>query len=142
MMTSNLIPRGMLSFPNFSLPDFWNEESDWVTSPLTQGSLTVSEDEQMVYVEAAMPGINPSNIETTFQDGYLWIRGEVKEEEDNKKKKYYRKATQSFSYRVAVPGDIDTNREPEASYKHGMIKVAFPKSPKVQPKKIQLKVSE
>ena len=138
-MKSSLVPKRFLSFPSFPLPDFWDEDEEWLTIPSTQGGLSVYEDKDKVYIEAAVPGINPKDVDITFQDGYLWIRGETKEEEENKKKKYYRKASQSFSYRVAVPGEIDETKEPEATYKHGVMTVAFPKSPKAQPKKIQVK---
>ncbi len=138
-MAFDLIPKRFLSFPSFPFPNFWGEEEDWLTAPSTQSGLSVYEDENKVYVEAAVPGINPKDVEVTFQDGYLWVRGEAKEEEENKKKKYYRKATRSFSYRVALPGDIDDKKEPEATYKHGVMTVAFAKSAKVQPKKIQIK---
>ncbi len=138
-MTTSLIPRRLLSFPNLSLPEFWDEDEEWLTSPSTQSGLSVYEDDKKVYVEAAVPGIDPKNVDVTFQDGYLWVRGETKEEEEDKKKKYYRKASRSFSYRVAVPGEIDENKEPEATYKHGIMTIAFVKSPKAQPKKIQVK---
>jgi len=138
-MALDLIPRKLLSFPSLSLPDFWDEDEEWLTSPSTQSGLSVYEDEDKVYVEAAVPGIDPKNVDVTFQDGYLWIRGETKEEEGNKKKKYYRRASRSFSYRVAVPGDVDESKDPEATYKHGVMTIAFAKSPKAQPKKIQVK---
>src|SRR5581483_6786019 len=138
-MALDIIPRKQLSFPILSLPDFWDEDEEWLTSPSTQSGLSVYEDEDKVYVEAAVPGIDPKNVDVTFQDGYLWIRGETKEEEGNKKKKYYRRASRSFSYRVAVPGDVDESKDPEATYKHGVMTIAFAKSPKAQPKKIQVK---
>lgn len=138
-VTNSLIPRRLLSFPSLSLPDFWDDEEEWSTSPSTQSGLSVYEDEKNVYVEAAVPGIDPKDVDLTFHDGYLWIRGETKEEETNQKKKYYRKASRSFSYRVAIPGDVNTSIDPEATYKHGIMTVAFEKSPKAQPKKIQVK---
>lgn len=138
-MAFDLVPNRILSFPSVSLPSIWNDEDDWMTAPSTPSGLSVSEDDKHVYIEAAVPGIDPKNIEITFHDGYLWIRGEAKEEEKDPKRKFYRQATKSFSYRVAVPGDIDQNLEPEATYKHGMMKVSFVKSPKAQPKKIQVK---
>lgn len=138
-MAGSLIPKSLLSFPRISLPDFWEEADEWLSTPITQNGLSVYEDDEKVYVEAAVPGIDPKDVEVTFQDGYLWIRGETKEEEGDKKKKYYRRASKSFSYRVAVPGDIDVSKDPEATYKHGVMTVAFVKSPKAQPKKIQVK---
>jgi len=138
-VATSLVPRRLLSFPSFSLPDFWEEDEEWLTSPSAQSGLSVYEDKDKVYIEAAVPGIDPKNVEVTFQDGYIWIRGETKEEKEDKKKKYYRKASQSFSYRVAVPGDVDTTKDPEATYKHGVMTVAFAKSPKARPKRIQIK---
>ncbi len=140
-MTTSIIPRRLLSFPSLSLPEFWDEAEEWMTSPSTQNGLSIYEDENKVYVEAAVPGIDPKNIDITFQDGYIWVRGETKEEEGGKQKKYYRKAISSFSYRVAVPGDVDTTQDPEATYKHGVMTIAFTKSPKAQPRKIHVKTT-
>jgi HSP20 family molecular chaperone IbpA len=69
----------------------------------------------------------------------LWIRGSQKQEEKNEQKKYYRKAASSFSYRVAVPGDIDENKEPEVTCKNGVIKTVFAKRPEIEPKKLTIK---
>jgi HSP20 family protein len=136
-MTLDLVPRRLLSFP--SLPSIWEDDDNWLTMPSTQTGLSVSEDEKNVYVEAAVPGIDPENIEVNYQDGYVWIHGETNDEQKDKNRKYYRQNAQSFSYRVAVPGDIDQNAEPEATYKNGMMVVTFAKSPQSQPKKIKVK---
>ena len=69
--------------------------------------LSVSEDEQNIYISAAVPGVNPKDIDISLNKGVIWIKGESKEEE--KGKKFYRKATNAFSYRVTVPGEIDQN---------------------------------
>lgn len=141
-MAYDLIPSRFLSFPKIQLPSVWNDDDDWLTAPSSPSGLSISEDEQKTYIEAALPGIDPKNIDITFQDGYLWIKGEIKEEEKDKNKKYYREATKSFSYRVAVPGDIDSTIEPTATYKHGVMMVAFTKSPKSKPKKIQIQAGK
>lgn len=138
-MAFDLVPSRLLSFPSLRVPSIWNDEDDWLTAPATSSGLAVSEDEKNVYIEAAVPGIDPKDVEITFQDGYLWIRGESKEEEKDKARKYYRQSSKSFSYRVAVPSDIDENSEPEAIGKNGVMVVTFAKSPKKQPKKIQIK---
>ncbi len=137
-MAFDLVPRRLLSFPSV-VPSIWDNDDDWFESPSTQTGLTISEDEQKVYVEAALPGVNPDNIEVTYQDGFVWIKGEQQEEEEDKKKKYYRKASNSFSYRIAVPGDVDLSKEPEATYEHGMMKISFAKSEESKPRKITIK---
>ena len=141
-MAYDLIPSRFLPFPQIQLPSVWNDDDDWLTAPSSPSGLSISEDEQKIYIEAALPGIDPKNIDITFQDGYLWIKGEIKEEEKDKNKKYYREATKSFSYRVAVPGDTDSTIEPTATYKHGIMTVAFTKSPKSKPKKIQIQAGK
>lgn len=137
-MALDLVPRRLLSFPSI-LPSIWDEDEDWFNMPSTQTGLSISEDDKNIYVEAAVPGINPDNIEVTYQDGYVWVHGDVKDEERDKSRKYYRQSAQSFSYRVAVPGDVDPNVEPEATYKNGMMVITFAKSPASQPKKIKVK---
>ncbi len=141
-MPISLIPKKYLSFPSLSLPDLWSEEDNWLMTPSTQSGLSVYEDEKFVYVETAVPGIDPKDVEVTYQDGYLWVRAETKKEEKDKNKKFYRQASSSFSYRVAIPGDVDTTKDPDATYRHGVMTITFAKSPKTQPKKIQVKTVE
>ncbi len=133
-MALDLIPR---SFFGPSRWQNWLDDEDW-SSFLPSSGLTISEDENNVYIEAAVPGIDPKKVEVTFEKGVLWIRGSQEaEEKDNKK--YYRKASNSFSYRVAVPGEVDTKAEPDATYKNGIMKITFKKLPQELPKKITVK---
>lgn len=138
---NDLVPNNFFLNPYFRIPSLWSEEDDWLTTSSSNSGLSISEDDKNIYIEAALPGIESKNIEVTFHEGYLWIRGEESEEEKDKNKKYHRQATKSFSYRVAIPGEIDQNVDPEANYKNGVMKVTFAKSPKLQPKKIQVKTS-
>ncbi|MCR4324443.1 MAG: Hsp20/alpha crystallin family protein [Candidatus Curtissbacteria bacterium] len=132
-MNDYLVPRSMWGFPTL----FEELEDDLLPATATISGLSISEDNNNVYVEAAVPGIDPKNVDVTFEKGILTIRGEKEEEE--KKKKYFRKASSSFSYRVLVPGEVDTNKEPKAEAKNGVMTVTFAKAPKSQPKKIVVK---
>jgi HSP20 family protein len=116
----------------------WDEDEDWGVTTQTQNNLSISEDDTNVYVEAALPGVDPKHVEVTFDRGIVWIKGETNTEE--KGKKFYRKAASQFSYRVAVPGDIDMNKEPVATSKNGVMTVSFVKAPSSQPKKIMVRV--
>lgn len=124
-------------FP-FSLFDESGEEG-WLQDFSDPSGLSVSEDETNVYVEAALPGLQSHEIEMTFDKGVLWIKAEKKAVQESKNKKYYRKATSSFSYRVAVPGNIDESQQPEALFSNGMLHVTFPKTKQSEPKKIPIK---
>lgn len=141
-MSRKYLPRSVWSFPSMRFPfSLFEENADegWLQDFSDPSGLSVYEDEKSVFIEAALPGLKSDEIEMTFEKGVLWIKAEKKEEVDDKNKKFYRKATSTFSYRVAVPGDVDENREPEAIYADGMLNVTFAKSKKHEPKKIQIK---
>jgi HSP20 family protein len=121
------------------IPSVWNDDDLWLPTPNTASGVSISEDEKNIFIEVAVPGINPENIDLTVKDNQLWIHGEQKEEESDKKRKYYRKANNSFSYRITIPSDIDQSVDPEASCTKGIMTITFSKSPKAQPKKIQVK---
>jgi HSP20 family protein len=130
---------GMLQkyFPFF--PAFEEEEGGFPWRTLLTTDLSVYEDDKAVYVEAALPGLKPEEIDVTFQKGILTLRGNQKEEEVDQKKRYYRKANRTYSYRIAVPGNIDEAKEPTAEYKNGVMTITFNKQQKSEPKRIQIK---
>ncbi len=135
-MRLDLVPPNFWRLPTVT-SDFFDDISEWMPTYGTLNGLSVSEDDKHVFVEAAVPGIDPKAVDVTVHKDMLWIKGEKKEEE--KGKKYYRKGTSSFSYRVALPESVDTSKEADAQYKNGIMKVTFVKSPKTQPKKITVK---
>lgn len=137
-MAVSIVPKSFWTFPRF--PSFFDEDEDMGMTLSSPSGISLSEDEKHVYVSAALPGVDPKDIEVTFDKGVVWIKGESQEED--KSKKYYRKAASSFSYRIGVPGEIDSSAEPEAKYKNGVMTVSFPKSPKSQPKKISVKAEK
>ena len=100
--------------------------------------LAISEDDKNVYVEAAVPGIDPKEIDVTYDNGVLTVRAEKKEEE--KGKTYQRRATRSFFYQVS-PRDVDPKAEPDVTCKNGMVKVSFAKTSKIKAKKLTVKSS-
>ena len=64
-------------------PSLLEDEEEWLL-PLTDviSGLSMSEDDKNVFVEASLPGIDPKDVEVTFDKGVLWIRGSAKEEID------------------------------------------------------------
>ncbi len=140
-MTRKPVPRSFWSFPptRFPFSLFDEEEENWLQEFSDASGLSVYEDEQAVTIEAALPGIKPEDVEMTFDKGVLWIKAVRKEEEKDKSRKFYRKAEGSFSYRIAVPGNIDESKQPDATCKEGILRVVFPKAQKNHTKKIPVK---
>lgn len=139
-MSRKPVPRSFWSFPPTRFPfSLFDEEESWLQEFSDTSGLSVYEDEQSVTIEAALPGIKPEEVEMTFDKGVLWIKALRKEEEKDKTRKFYRKAEGSFSYRIAVPGNVDESKQPDATCKNGILRVVFPKTQKHQPKKIPVK---
>ncbi|MBS0621997.1 MAG: Hsp20/alpha crystallin family protein [Verrucomicrobia bacterium] len=103
------------------------------------GDITISEDDQNIYVEMPLPGVESKDVEVTFHKGMLQVKGAREEKEEDKKKKYYRRASATFSYQVAVPGELDESAEPKASCDKGIVRVAFKKHARTTPRRIEVK---
>ena len=135
-MNGFLTTRDFFTFPRLRVPSILEDiEEMFSTNNLING-LSLSRDDKNVYIEAAVPGIDPKDVDVTFEKGILTIKAEKKEEE--KGKKYYRKATSSFYYQVA-PEDVDLSAQPVAVCKNGMMTVTIPKAEKTAAKKIPVK---
>ncbi len=137
-MPFDLIPRGFFASPR-NLTSIFDDEDDIWTIPNATSGLTISEDQASVFVEAAMPGLSAQDIEVTIDKGWLWIRGDKTESQEDKQKKFYRRATSSFSYRVAIPSNVDENQEPGARYKNGVMTVTFHKLAGAPARKLDVK---
>lgn len=126
----------------FDLRSFWRwpsvwEDEDWVPA-LDNRQLDVYETKDEVVVKANVAGVKPDKVDVTFEKGVLWIRAE-EEEESKEGKKYYRKASRSYSYKVAVPGNVDLKAEPQAEVDEGVVTVTFKKTEEAKPRKIPVK---
>ena len=84
-MAFELVPESFWRFPTLKFPSLF-EEDEWFT-PAAISGLSVYEDDKTVYVEASVPGVDPKDVEVTYDKGVLWVKGESKEEE--KEKKFY-----------------------------------------------------
>lgn len=118
-------------------PNFWEDE-DFGVAGIGSDNLDVYETKDEVTVKANVAGIDPDKVEITFEKGVLTVSGQ-EEVEEKEGKKYYKKATRSYAYRVAVPGHIDLSAEPEAKVKDGIVSVTFKKAEEAKPKKIAIK---
>src|SRR5262245_42117329 len=89
-----LVPRSFFRFPSF-FPSLWEDIEDkmgqWAGWTNETG-ITISEDNQNVYLEANLPGLRPEDIDVSFHQNTLWIKGERKEEQEDEDKKFYRRA--------------------------------------------------
>jgi len=106
--------------------------------------LDVREDDKAFHVTTDLPGLAEKDVEVTFHDGLLTIRGEKKIERDEKKDTWHivERSTGSFSRQIGMPATIDAERI-EAKFDKGVLTVTLPKLPdeKAAAKKIEVKTT-
>ncbi len=102
----------------------------------------ITEDAKEYLIKAELPEIKKEDVKLTVQDNVLSISGERKYEKEEKGKKYHRveRAYGSFLRSFTLPEDADGGKV-TAEYKDGILNVHLPKSEKVQPKSIEVKVT-
>lgn len=122
-------------------PSFWDDEE---FLPLTQSSsnLDLYETEDEVVVKANVAGVPNDSLDITFEKGMLWIKAAAEEEEKDESKKHYSKASWNYSYRIAVPGQIDYHQEPEAEVDSGIVTITFKKAEASKPKKLAVRAKQ
>ena len=102
--------------------------------------LDVTEDENNFYVKAALPGINPDDVQVTVHDNMLSIKGEVKPEERDENTNFHIRERRygSFERTVTLPVSIDSN-DVDAEYENGILTLTLPKAEEAKPKRINIK---
>jgi len=102
-------------------------------------SLDVVEHEDEYLVKASLPGVKLEDVELTFMDNTLTIKGEIKAEEESKEHRYHLRERRygSFQRSVTLPSGIDADKI-EADYDAGVLTVHLPKLEEVKPKRITI----
>lgn len=120
-------------------PSIWDDDELSTFMSQTANNLEVYETDDEVVVKANVAGVPTESVDVTFEKGVLWIKAEQTQESDDKQKKHYSKSSWSYSYKVAVPGQIDHGREPEALVKDGVLTISFKKAEASKPRKLTIK---
>ncbi|KKU80731.1 MAG: hypothetical protein UY08_C0011G0008 [Candidatus Gottesmanbacteria bacterium GW2011_GWA1_47_8] len=126
-------PFDMRSF--WRWPTTWDEDSFMTT---VSDGLDVWETDNEIVVRANVAGVDADKVDITFEKGIVWIRGE-QTEESQEGKKFYKKTNRSYSYKVAVPGNVDLKTDPQAAVKNGVVELHFRKAEEAKPRKIAVK---
>jgi len=105
--------------------------------------LDVSENEDAYLLKASLPGVDPNDIDVTYRDGVLTIKGEIREDQEVERDQYRIRERRwgSFSRSVQLPAAVKAD-EIEASYQNGILRLQIPKTEEVKPKRIQIKAGE
>jgi HSP20 family protein len=101
--------------------------------------LDVTNSKDALVVEAALPGINPDDVEITVENGTLNIRGEQNSErttgEGENLVREIRRG--SVSRVIALPNGLEPDKA-TATFEHGMLTLRIPKAEAVKPRQIRI----
>ncbi len=103
--------------------------------------LDVKEDDKAFHVTADMPGMEEKDVEVTFDDGLLTIRGERRFERDEKKDTWHvvERSWGSFARQLSLPANVNAEAI-EAKFDKGVLTVLLPKQPEAQSKAKKIEV--
>ena len=121
-------------------------ERDFSGAPTQQNdwelALDVAEKPGEYVVKASLPGVNPDDLEITYNDNLLTIKGEVKAESDNEDEDLHyhihERLSGSFSRSVTLPNTVNADAI-QASYEAGVLTLVLPKRDEVKPRRIDVK---
>ena len=110
-------------------------EGEW--EPLVE----VFESEHEVVIKAALPNIDPKQVDITISNDTLTLKGSTKHEEERKDRNYYRRELRygTFLRTVPLPTEVK-GAEATASYNDGMLEVRLPKSDRAKNTTVKIAV--
>lgn len=102
-------------------------------------AVDVLEDEQSLIVRASLPGYRKEDVEVQVHDHVLAIKAERSEEKEESNERYHRRERRfgSVSRLIALPETV-TGEDVKAELKEGVLTLRLAKTPKEQPRKVQI----
>lgn len=112
-------------------------------TPVGTLPLDILESEGVLKIRAAVPGVEPNELEIQIEKNVLTIRGEIRHEEEAKDEKVYRREVSygSFARSVRLPEGLDFERV-DAEFKNGIVTISLPRVPEEKPKAIKVNVRQ
>lgn len=97
--------------------------------------LDVIERDNKLVVRAALPGIDPKDIDIQIEENVLTIRGETRNESESKDEKVYRREITAgrFARSVRLPEDLNLDAV-DAEFQNGLVIVTLPRQEAPKPK--------
>jgi HSP20 family protein len=101
--------------------------------------INVAQDQDSVYVEVLVPGVDAKDLDLTVMRGVLTLSGERKDESGNQRTWHRRERGHGkFMRTVDLPCEVDADKV-VAKFSNGVLLVTLPIQEKAKPKKITVK---
>jgi HSP20 family protein len=101
--------------------------------------LDVCETEHEFVIKAALPGVNPDDVEITVHGDTLTIRGESKADEEKKGEHWHLRERRfgAFQRSVALATPVNSEKA-QADYDLGVLTLTLPKAESAKPRQIKI----
>lgn len=99
----------------------------------------IVETENGYRIQAPVPGFRPEDVEVTFSDGVLTIRGSRSREQSRQEGNYLRREVAFGDYvrQIALPGRVQAENI-KATFDNGLLTVDVPRESKPEPRRIEI----
>jgi HSP20 family protein len=105
------------------------------------GTLTmdVFETSSEYVVKAAVPGVDPKDVDISIDDDILTIKGEFQHKDEASEGNYLRRELRYGSYErsLRLPPTVDADKA-HAEFEHGILKLTLPKRPEARARQIKI----
>ena len=93
-------------------------------------------------IRAAVPGVDPSAVEVTFDAAQITIKGEIRPPADARPEQYWLRENFSgkFSRQVTLPVDA-VGEQAKAQFVNGMVVLTVPKAQPAKPNSVKIPIS-
>jgi len=120
--------------------DFWTGGALDLPRTTWVPPLEVTENDDEFRVSMELPGVDEKDVEITFSDGLLSIRGEKKSQQESKDEMCYCSEVRygSFERSLSVPANV-SGEKISAKYKNGVLNIVLPKREEAKPRKVEIK---
>jgi HSP20 family protein len=101
--------------------------------------LDVVETNDDYIVRAAVPGIDPKDVEITINDDVLTISGKFEEKSEEKEQQYIRQELHygQFHRSLKLPPTVDVDKS-NAKFENGMLELRLPKRPEARARSLKI----
>lgn len=102
-------------------------------------SLDVIENGETYVIKAAVPGVDPKDVEISVDEDVLTIRGEFTKQEETSEENYLRREIRSGSFQrqLRLPPTVEPEKA-EATFENGLLKLSIPKKPEARARSIKI----
>jgi len=145
----------LMYYQPWSLVDRWPRELEHIFNGGSGGSepaatdraaltpaVDIQEEKDRFVVRADMPGVAAKDIEVSAEDGKLTIRGtrSTQDRVNDDGFEHVERVTGTFLRRFTLPESAQAEAI-KARYSDGVLEIAIPKQPRVEPKRITVTVN-